>query len=127
VRQGTGGTDRVVPLAPRVLAWWRAYWQRPRPRPWVFPARDQRRSLPATPLPKPFTRVVRQRGLGQEASIHTLRHSYATPLWERGVSLRVMQALLGHQRPRTTARYTPLPPPTLEVVHATITALRAGL
>jgi integrase/recombinase XerD len=71
--------------------------------------------------------VVRQRGIATDASIHTLRHSSATPLLARGVSLRVMQARLGHRSPRTTARYTHLTPPTLDVVHATITALMADL
>jgi integrase/recombinase XerD len=127
VHQGTGGKDRFVPLAPRVLELLRAYWQRRRPRPWLFPARDPRMPLPATTLQKTFTRVVRQSGLAKEASIHTLRHSYATHLLERGVSLRVIQELLGHQSPRTTARYTHLTPPTLDVVHATITALMADL
>jgi site-specific recombinase XerD len=61
-----------------------------------------------------------------EASIHPLRHADATPLLERGVSLRVMQARLGHQSSRTTARDTHLTPPTLDVVHATITALMAA-
>jgi integrase/recombinase XerD len=120
VRQGKGGNDRFVPLAPRVLALLRAYWQRQRPRPWVFPARDPRMPLPATTLQKTFTRVVRQSGLAKEASIPTLRHSYATHVLERGVSLRVIQARLGHQSPRTTARDTHLTPPTLAVVHATI-------
>jgi integrase/recombinase XerD len=40
VHQGKAGKDRLVPLAPRVLEWLREYWQRQRPRPWVFPARD---------------------------------------------------------------------------------------
>ncbi len=127
VRQGKGGKDRFVPLAPRVLELLRAYWQRQRPRPWLFPARHQQTPLPATTLQKTFKLVVRQSGIPKDASIHTLRHSYATHLLERGVSLRVIQELLGHQSPRTTARYTHLTPPTLDVVHATITALMADL
>jgi integrase/recombinase XerD len=127
VRQGKGGKDRLVPLAPRVLELWRAYWQRQRPRPWVFPARDGSAPLSPTSLQKTFKAVVRQSGIPKDASIHTLRHSYATHLLERGVSLRVIQELLGHRSPRTTARYTHLTPPTLDVVHATITALMADL
>jgi len=127
VRCGKGGKDRCVPLAPRVLTLLREYWQRQRPRLWLFPARDQQTPLPATTLQKTFKLVVRQSGIPKDASIHTLRHSYATHLLERGVSLRVIQELLGHRSPRTTARYTHLTPPTLDVVHATITALMADL
>jgi integrase/recombinase XerD len=71
--------------------------------------------------------VVRQSGIPKDASIHTLRHSYVTHLLERGVSLRVIQELLGHKSPRTTARDTHLTPPTLDMVHATINALMADL
>ena len=127
VHQGKGGKDRFVPLAPRVLALLREYWQRERPRPWVFPARHRAAPLSPTALQKTFTAVVRQSGIPKDASIHTLRHSYATHLLERGVSLRVIQELLGHKSPSTTARYTHLTPPTLDVVHATITALMADL
>jgi integrase/recombinase XerD len=127
VHQGKGGKDRLVPLAPRVLELLRAYWQRQRPRPWLFPARDGSAPLSATSLQKTFKAVVRQSMLSKDASSHTLRHSYATHLLERGVSLRVIQELLGHRSPRTTARYTHLTPPTLDIVHATITALMADL
>jgi integrase/recombinase XerD len=52
VRQGTGGKDRWVPLAERTLERLRVYWQRARPRPWLFPARNQQTPLPATHPPK---------------------------------------------------------------------------
>jgi len=70
---------------------------------------------------------VRPSGLAKEASIHTLRHSYATHLLERGISWRVIQELLGPKSPRTTARYTPLTPKTFDVVQAPINALMADL
>jgi integrase/recombinase XerD len=127
VRCGTGDKDRCVPLAPRVLTLLRESWQRQRPRPWLFPARDPQTPLPTTTLQKTFKLVVRQSGIPKDASIHTLRHAYATHLLERGVSLRVIQELLGHKSPRTTARSTHLTPPTLDVVHTTIATLMADL
>ena len=125
VRQGTGGKDRDVPLAARTLALWRAYWQDPRPRPWLFPARPPQPPLPPTTLPKTCTLAVRQSGIAKEASIHTRRHADAPQLLARGVSLRVMQELLGHKSPSTTARYTPLTPTAFDIVHPTINTLRA--
>jgi integrase/recombinase XerD len=127
VRQGKGGKDRYVPLADRTLQLLREYWQLGRSRPWLFPARHRPTSLSPTSLQKTFKAVVRQSSLPKDASLHTLRHSYATHLLERGVSLRVIQELLGHKSPSTTARYTHLTAPTLDVVHATINALMADL
>jgi len=127
VRQGQGGKDRYVPLAERTLELLRAYWQGTRPRPWLFTSRHPQTPLPPTTLQKTFKLVVRQSGLATDASIHTLRHAYATHLLERGVSLRVMQERLGQKSPSTTARSTPLTTNTVDVVPATLHTLRADL
>jgi integrase/recombinase XerD len=127
VSNGKGGNDRFVPLAPRVLELLREYWQIARPRPWLFPARHRPTPLSPTTLQKTFKVVVRRSGLAKDASIHTLRHSYATHLLERRVPLRAIQALLGHKSPSTTARYTHLTPQAFDVVHAAINALLADL
>jgi integrase/recombinase XerD len=126
-RRGTGGKDRDVPRAERPLGLLRAYGPLEPPRPWLFPARRQPIPLSPPSLQTTFNAVVRQRGSAQEASIHTLRPSYATHLRARGVSLRVIPARLGHKRPSPTARYTPLTPHTFGVVHATSNALMAEL
>jgi site-specific recombinase XerD len=87
VSNGKGGKDRFVPLAPRVLELLREYWQIARPRPWLFPARHRPTPLSPTTLQKTFKVVVRRSGLAKDASIHTVRHSYATHL---GVSVQFM-------------------------------------
>jgi site-specific recombinase XerD len=125
VRQGQGGQDRGVPLAARTLERWRVYGPRAHPRPGWCPARDQPTPRPATTLQQPCTRVVRPSGFATDAALHTRRHSDATHLWARGIAWRVIQARLGHQSPRPTARDTPLTPNTVDVVPAPSTALRA--
>lgn len=127
VRQGPGGQDRVVPLAARTLERWRVSGPRAHPRPWWCPARDQQTPLPATTLQQTLTRVVRQRGLATDASRPTRRPASATQRVARGSAWRVRHARRGHQRPRTTARDTPLPATTFAVVQAPSTARMAAL
>jgi integrase/recombinase XerD len=116
VHRGTGATDRSVPLPPRTLAWLRQDWTTHRHPPWLFPAPGRggigmataSEPLPRSRVPDAFRVARKQSSINKRASVHTLRHSYATPLLEAGVNLRLIQDYLGHSTPTTTAIYTHL-------------------
>lgn len=132
---GKGGRDRYVPLPQRTLDLLRGYWRAaPAARRraaakggWLFPNRDVTGSLHPASLQKTFAAVVRSSGLTKHASVHTLRHSYATHLWECGVHLRTIQELLGHRSPATTAVYTHITPTVTSALQATVNSLMATL
>lgn len=127
VRNGKGGKDRYVPLPERLLELLREYWALRRPRRYLFPNQKSSEPLAATTLQKTFKIVLLQSRVRKEASIHTLRHSYATHLLERGVDLRVIQELLGHKSPQTTAIYTHLTDKSFQTLTETLNSLLADL
>lgn len=118
--RGKGGWQRDVPLPESTLALLRQFWRTHRSRPWLFPApvRDGVQSRPVAMhnLQDAFHRALGQSGVKKAAHVHTLRHSYATHLLEAGVNLRVIQCLLGHRSPRSTAIYTHLTPQVMASV-----------
>ena len=81
-----------------------------------------------TRLQKTFKTVIRESGsVYQEATIHTLRHSYATRLLEHGVDLRSIQEILGHASLSTTLLYTHLTQAQNVSVQQTVNDLMADL
>jgi site-specific recombinase XerD len=116
VRHGTGGKDRYVPLPQRTLELLRQYWVTHRHPVLVFPAPGRGHAgfssatqpMPKSSLQEAFRQALKQSGIHTQASVHTLRHSWATHLLEAGVHLRLIQEYLGHNSPTTTSVYTHL-------------------
>ena len=117
VCRGKGAKDRFVPLPRRTLDLLRGYWTAHRNPTWIFPTMRPAdvfslaaatRSMDVSSVQKAFKAAVVESGLHKPATVHTLRHSWATHLLEAGVNLRIIQAYLGHRSPTSTAIYTHL-------------------
>jgi integrase/recombinase XerD len=106
VRQGKGQKDRYVMLSETLLSELRQYWQAYRPSDWLFPGKQPHKQLDRQTVYDICCTVARRARLRKKVSPHTLRHSFATHLYEAGTDLRTIQALLGHRSLRTTALYT---------------------
>jgi integrase/recombinase XerD len=113
VRGGKGNKDRYVPIPEVTLEMLRAYWREHRNREWLFPARrkvlqgveKEPRPMSESGVQRAFRASLRECGVNKAATVHTLRHSYATHLLEADVNLRVIQSYLGHASIATTVRY----------------------
>ena len=116
VRLGKGAKDRYVPLPEYTLSQLRQYWASHRNPLRLFPAGVHRQSIMAVSATavsgksvwRAFRLALQASGIQKRASVHTLRHSYATHLLEAGVSIRLIQSYLGHHSLGTTSRYTHL-------------------
>jgi len=105
IAQGKGARDRYVPLSPRLLKEWRAYWQATPPRLWLFPNRAGSRPIDITVAQKLYTLTKLRAGIRKQGGIHALRHAFATHLIEAGRDLPTVQHWLGHRFISSTLRY----------------------
>jgi len=116
VHHGKGAKDRYVPLPEKTLILLRAHWKTHRNPVWLFPSPGRggvheptsNKPLPKSSVQIAFRDALKKTTIHKRASVHTLRHSYATHLLENGVDLRTIQEYLGHSNPKTTAAYTRL-------------------
>ena len=113
IMQAKGHKDRNVMLPSDILGLLREWWtERPTgqdknvlaPERMLFPG-YRGKHLSARQISRLFKEAARAAGITKHVTLHTLRHSFATHLLERGVDIRVIQALLGHSKLTTTARY----------------------
>ncbi len=129
VCHGKGGKDRYVPLPEPVLRMLRQYWGTHRDPVWIFPSNHQavKHPMDASGVQRAFHGALVDSGIQKPATVHTLRHSYATHLLEAGLNLRIIQAYLGHASPKTTAIYTHLTKPSEDLAIKAVNRLVAGL
>jgi len=126
---GKGGKDRYVPLPPPILRMLRRHWLTHRNPLWLFPSPFQVEKGPMSEsgVQRAFRAAVRESGISKHATVHTLRHSYATHLLEAGLNLRIIQSYLGHASPATTAIYTHMTQTSNERTAQTINQVLAQL
>jgi len=112
IRQGKGGKDREVPLCPKLHEQLRTHYRALKRRNgWLFPSLQTRRAV--EPITQKAVRhacqqASRRAGITKHVHPHTLRHSFATHLYDDGAELPVIQTLLGHSDPRDTMIYVHL-------------------
>jgi len=116
------GRPRTIALSGKAMELLRAITPVPG-NPYIFPSPVTRRPSPS--LFFPWSRI-RERARLPGVRLHDLRHSFASFLVNQGISLYIVQGLLGHQHPRTTQRYAHLAQKTLLDAAELIATVVAG-
>jgi integrase/recombinase XerD len=105
VCQGKGNKDRYTLLGKRALEALRTYWKAYQPKDWLFPSPQPDEPIGPSTVQKAFHEALIRTRIQKKASVHTLRHSFATHLLEEGTEIPYIQNLLGHSDSRTTSIY----------------------
>lgn len=135
IRCGKGAKDRYVPLPSRTLELLRQHWVTHRNPVLIFPSPGLNRGdlskstlpVPKSTIQKVFKAALIESRINKRASVHTLRHSWATHLLEAGLNLRLIQEYLGHSSPATTSLYTHLTVKTEQLAADVINRLMTEL
>jgi site-specific recombinase XerD len=113
IKQGKGRKDRYTILSKVALEALREYWSQYRPREWLFAGRFPDKPLTGRSIQKVLIKAKKLAGIKKPATVHTLRHSFATHLLEAGTDLYHIQLLLGHRSINTTTIYLHVSPKEL--------------
>ena len=107
VERAKGKKDRYVNLSPVLLDILRKYiaTYKPKPVTWLFESEHSSNCYPCRTVQQIFTNAKNKAGIKKEVGIHSLRHSFATHLLDKGTDVKFIKDLLGHFDIRTTERY----------------------
>ena len=105
IKDSKGKRDRHTVLSPLLLELLREYYKQHKPSYWLFEGQDGGQYT-ATSIQQLYRSAVKATGSNPWSTPHTLRHSFATHLMERGVNIRYIQSALGHASTKTTEVYT---------------------
>jgi site-specific recombinase XerD len=113
VRQGKGKKDRYTILSKAALGTLTQYLETYRPTSWLFPGTIADKPITESSIGCVMRAAKKRAGIMKRATIHTLRHSFATHLLEQGTDIRSVQSLLGHRSIMTTVVYLHVSPQSL--------------
>ena len=107
ISKAKGKKDRYVNLSPVLLDILRKYLSEyiPRPKIFLFESEQTQEAYPARTVQQIFSNAKNKAGIAKEVGIHSLRHSFATHLLDKGTDIKYIKDLLGHFDIRTTERY----------------------
>jgi integrase/recombinase XerD len=125
VRNGKGDKERYAMLTPSLLSELREYYKSYHPTDWLFPSKTPAKHVGETCIQKAFHQARVAAGIEKGASVHTLRHSFATHLLEHGTDLRLIQELLGHKTLKSTLIYTHVSTKVFRTVQDPLTFIAA--
>jgi integrase/recombinase XerD len=117
IKGGKGKKDRRTILSPKLVGLLNEYEEAYKPSYWLFEGQTGGK-YSATSIRNIFRKAVKESNANPWATVHTLRHSFATHLLQQGVNMRYVQTMLGHSSPKTTQIYMHVLEINNKVVHS---------
>ncbi|MDY0168132.1 MAG: tyrosine-type recombinase/integrase [Thermoguttaceae bacterium] len=124
---GKGNKQRILPLTESILQMLREVWKIHRSKQWLFPSQRMVTHVPDASVRDAFVKARNECGFDENFRPHSLRHSFATHMLQRGVDIRIIQILLGHSSLRTTEIYTHLTEPLRDQLRTLLHQTTDGL
>lgn len=115
IRSGKGDKDRTTLLSQRLLLALRKYYKMYKPHIWLFEGKPGHQ-YSSRSVQNIMKRAIEKAGIKKDATVHSLRHSFATHLLKHGTNIRHIQKLMGHESLRTTQVYLHVSPQELQKV-----------